>query len=172
MMGFLTCDSYILSRWPKLVLLGGSCSEPFSCLHWMTNGVHLSASSDEAATGTTAAGITLTLDELTPIDTCQYCNAHDLLNFVAPDLPNDYLCSRCPCCFGGSAAAALGLQVDCIVSLDPNFQLKQIQDYDQCAAFRGQKLPGSQDPKMTSPLCHGMSKTGSILDVQVPVQEL
>jgi len=33
MMGFLTCDDYILSRWPKLVLLGRSCSEPFSCLH-------------------------------------------------------------------------------------------------------------------------------------------
>ena len=70
---------------------------------------------------------------------------------VVPDLPSDYLCSRCPSCFGGSAAA-LGLQVDCIVSLDANFQLKQIQDYDQCGAFRGQKLPGSQDPKMTSPL--------------------
>ena len=70
---------------------------------------------------------------------------------VVPDLPSDYLCSRCPSCFGGSAAA-LGLQVDCIVSLDANFQLKQIWDYDQCAAFRGQKLPGSQDPKMTSPL--------------------
>src|SRR6266436_1716940 len=33
----------------------------------MTNGVHPLASSDEAATGTTAAGITLTLDELTPM---------------------------------------------------------------------------------------------------------
>src|SRR5260221_9202558 len=82
----------------------------------------------------------------------QYCNARNLPNFVAPDLPSDYLCSRCPCCFGGSAAAASGLQVDCIVSLDANFQLKRIWDYDQCAAFRGQKLPGSQDPKMTSPL--------------------
>ena len=118
----------------------------------MTNGVHPSASSDEAATGTTAAGITPTLDKLTPIDAHQYCNACDLPNFAAPDLPSDYLHSRCPCCFGGSAAAALGLQVDCIVSLDANFQLKQIQDYDQHAAFRGQKLPGSQDPKMTLPL--------------------
>src|SRR6266436_5657666 len=118
----------------------------------MTNGVHPLASSDEAATGTTAAGITPTLDKLTPIDARQYCNACDLPNFAAPDLPSDYLCSRCPCCFGGSAAAALGLQVDCIVSLDANFQLKQIQDYDQHAAFRGQKLPGSQDPKMTLPL--------------------
>src|SRR5258705_5064654 len=119
---------------------------------WMTNGVHPSASFDEAATGTTAAGITPTLDKLTPIDARQYCNAHDLPNFVAPDLPSNYLHSRCPCCFGGSAGAASGLQVDCIVSLDANFQLKQIWDYDQCAAFRGQKLPGSQDPKMTSPL--------------------
>src|SRR5258708_29494806 len=34
---------------------------------WITNGVHPSASSDEAATGTTAAGITPTLDKLTPI---------------------------------------------------------------------------------------------------------
>src|SRR5258708_6978852 len=118
----------------------------------MTNGVHPLASSDEAATGTTAAGITLTLDELTPIDARQYYNAHDLPNFVAPDLPSNYLHSRCPCCFGGSAAAASGLQVHCIVSLDANFQLKRIWDYDQCAAFRGQKLPGSQDPKMTSPL--------------------
>src|SRR5260221_8014051 len=118
----------------------------------MTNGVHPSASSDEAATGTTAAGITPTLDELAPIDACQYCNACNPPNFVATDLPSDYLRSRCPCCFGGSAAAASGLQVDCIVSLDANFQLKQIQDYDQCAAFRGQKLPGSQDPKMTLPL--------------------
>ena len=118
----------------------------------MTNGVHPSASSDEAATGTTVAGITLMLDELTPIDACQYCNAHDPPNFSAPDLPSDYLRSRCPCCFGGSAAAALGLQVDCIVSLDANFQLKRIRDYDQRGAFRGQKLPGSQDPKMTSPL--------------------
>ena len=91
---------------------------------WMTNGVHPSASSDEAATGTTAAGITPTLDKLTPIDARQYCNACDLPNFAAPDLPSDYLCSRCPCCFGGSAAAASGLQVDCIVSLDANFQLK------------------------------------------------
>src|SRR5260221_10815180 len=90
----------------------------------MTNGVHPSASSDEAATGTTAEGITLTLDELTPIDACQYCNACDLPNFAAPDLQSDYLPSRCPCCFGGSAAAASGLQVDCIVSLDANFQLK------------------------------------------------
>src|SRR5260221_8471861 len=107
---------------------------------WMTNGVNPSASSDEAATGTTAAGITPTLDKLTPIDACQYCNACDLPNFVAPDLPSDYLCSTCRCCFGGSAAAASGLQVDCIVSLDANFQLKQIWDYDQHAAFRGQKL--------------------------------
>src|SRR5258708_7795444 len=65
---------------------------------WMTNGVHPSASSDEAATGTTAAGITLTLGELTPIDAHQYCNACDPPNFVAPDLPSDYLHSRCPCC--------------------------------------------------------------------------
>src|SRR5260221_1584963 len=72
----------------------------------MTNGVHPSASSDEAATGTTAAGITLTLDELTPIDARQYCNACNLPNFAAPDLPSNYLHSRCPCCFGGSAAAA------------------------------------------------------------------
>src|SRR5260221_4115487 len=103
----------------------------------MTKGVHPSAYSDEAATGTTAAGITLTLDKLTPIDACQYCNAHDPPNFVAPDLPSNYLRSRCPCCFGGSAAAASGLQVDCIVSLDANFQLKQIWGYDQHAAFRG-----------------------------------
>src|SRR5258708_17268815 len=105
----------------------------------MTNGVHPSASSDEAATGTTAAGITPTLDKLTPIDAHQYCNAHDLPNFVAPDLPSDYLPSRCPCCFGGSAAAASGLQVDCIVSLHPNFHLKQIQDHDQRAAVIGHK---------------------------------
>src|SRR5258708_36690401 len=122
----------------------------------MTNGVHPLASSDEAATATTAAGITLTLDKLTSIDACQYCNACNLPNFAAPDLPSDYLHSRCPCCFGGSAAAASGLQVDCIVSLDANFQLKQIWDYDQCAAFRVQKLPGSQAPKMTSPLTFEM----------------
>src|SRR6266436_3518755 len=67
----------------------------------MTNGVHPSASSDEAATGTTAAGITLTLDELTPIDACQYCNAHNPPNFVAPDLPSNYLCSRCPVALEG-----------------------------------------------------------------------
>src|SRR5258708_36470157 len=108
----------------------------------MTNG-HPSAPPDEAATGTTAAGIAPTLDKLTPIDARQYCNACDPPNFAAPDLPSNYLHSRCPCCFGGSAAAALGLQVDCIVSLDANFQLKRIWDYDQCAAFRGQKLPGS-----------------------------
>src|SRR5260221_14665241 len=113
----------------------------------MTNGVHPLASSDEAATGTTAAGITLTLDELTPIDACQYCNAHDLPNFVAPDLPSDYLRSRCPCCFGGSAAAASGLQVDCIVSLDANFQLKQyriminvqLSEVKSCQALRTQR---------------------------------
>src|SRR5258708_32611759 len=80
----------------------------------MTNGVHPLASSDEAATGTTAAGITLTLDELTPIDAHQYCNAHDLPNFAAPDLSSNYLRSTYPCCFGGSAAAASGLQADCI----------------------------------------------------------
>src|SRR5258708_32047324 len=65
----------------------------------MTNGVHPLASSDEAATGTTAAGITLTLDELTPIDACQYCNAPDLPNFAAPDLPSNYLSSSCPSSF-------------------------------------------------------------------------
>ncbi len=90
----------------------------------MTNGVHPSASSDEAATGTTAAGITLTFDKLTPIDAPKYCNASNLPNFAAPDLPSNYLYSRCPCFFGGSAAAALGLQVDCIISLDANLQLK------------------------------------------------
>src|SRR5258708_10593194 len=114
----------------------------------MTNGVHPLASSDEVDTWTNVAGITLILDKLTPIDAHQYCNAHNPPNFVAPDLPSNYLCSRCPCCFGGSAAAALGLQVDCIVSLDANFQLKQIWDYDQWAAFRVQQLPGSQGPKM------------------------
>src|SRR5258707_6566566 len=94
---------------------------------WMTNGVHPLASSDEAATGTTAAGITLTLDELTPIDAHQYCNAHDPPNFAAPDLPSNYLRSRCPCCFGGSASAASGLQVDCIVYLDSNVQLSEVK---------------------------------------------
>src|SRR5258708_35521634 len=83
----------------------------------MTNGVHPLASSDEAATGTTAAGITPTLDKLTPIGARQYCNACNLPNFVAPDLPSNYLHSRCPCCFGGSATAPLGLQVDWIVCL-------------------------------------------------------
>src|SRR5258707_1838885 len=97
---------------------------------WMTNGVHPSASSDEAATGTTAAGITPTLDELTPIDACQYCNACNPPNFVAPDLPSDYLRSRGPCCFGGPAAAASGLRVDSSVSLDANFHLTRIWDYD------------------------------------------
>src|SRR5258708_19267376 len=87
---------------------------------WMTNGVHPSASSDEAATGTTAAGITPTLDKLTPIDAHQYCNACDPPNFVAPDLPSNYLRSRCPCCFGGSAAAPLGLHFDSIFSLHSN----------------------------------------------------
>src|SRR5258708_12357323 len=91
----------------------------------MTNGVHPSASSDEAATGTTAAGITPTLDKLTPIDARQYCNAHDPPNFVAPDLPSNYLHSRCPCCFGGSSAPASGLHFDCIVFLYANFQLTQ-----------------------------------------------
>src|SRR5260370_7691617 len=71
----------------------------------MTNGVHPSASSDEAATGTTAAGITLTLDELAPIDACQYCNARNPPNFVAPDLPTAYLPSSRPCCLVGSAPA-------------------------------------------------------------------
>src|SRR5260370_1731352 len=74
----------------------------------MTNGVHSSASSDEAATGTTAAGITPTLDKLTPIDARQYCNACNPPNFVDPDVQNDYLRSRCPWCFCGSAAAASG----------------------------------------------------------------
>src|SRR5258708_12858221 len=98
---------------------------------WMTNGVHPLASSDEAATGTTAAGITPTLDELTPIDACQYCNARNLPNFVAPDLPSDYLCSRCPCCFGGSAAPASGLQLDSIVSLVANSPLNRLWHYHQ-----------------------------------------
>src|SRR5260370_41821983 len=115
-------------------------------MNQMTNGVHPLASSDEAATGTTAAGITLTLDKLTPIDAHQYCNARNPPNFVAPDLPRNYLYSRCPCCFGGSAAAASGVQVDCSVSLDGNFQLKRLWDYDQCAAYTCQTLPGSEDP--------------------------
>src|SRR5260370_31861567 len=41
----------------------------------MTNGVHPSASSDEAATATTSSGITLTIDQLTPIADHHYCTA-------------------------------------------------------------------------------------------------
>ncbi len=33
MMGFLTCNDGVISRWPKLVLLGGSSIEPISHLH-------------------------------------------------------------------------------------------------------------------------------------------
>src|SRR5258707_11032200 len=68
----------------------------------MTNGVHPSASSDEAATGTTAAGITLTFDKLTPIDAPKYCNVSNLPNFAAPDLPSNDLYSTCHCLFEGS----------------------------------------------------------------------
>src|SRR6266436_4685881 len=33
MMGFSSCDDSDVFQWPKLVSIGGSCSEPFSCLH-------------------------------------------------------------------------------------------------------------------------------------------
>ncbi len=36
MMGFLTCDDGVISRQPKLVLLGRSSIEPISHLHWIT----------------------------------------------------------------------------------------------------------------------------------------
>ena len=111
------------------------------------------------ATGTAAAGVTPKFNEHTPIDACWYCNAQNPPNFLALGLLSDYLHSRCPCCFGGSTAAASGLQVDFIVSLDANFQLKQIQDYDWHATFKGQKLLGSQDPKMTLPLTIEMPHT-------------
>src|SRR5260221_4473686 len=32
-MGFSSCDNSDIFQWPKLVSIGGSCSEPFSCLH-------------------------------------------------------------------------------------------------------------------------------------------
>src|SRR5258708_8577152 len=80
---FHHCFNNVLIHYQMLILLVEAE------MTQMTNGVHPSASSDEAATGTTAAGITLTLDKLTPIDACQYCNAHDLPNFAAPDLPSN-----------------------------------------------------------------------------------
>src|SRR6266436_4733513 len=33
MMRFSSCDNSNVCQWPKLVSIGGSCSEPFSCLH-------------------------------------------------------------------------------------------------------------------------------------------
>src|SRR5258708_8469999 len=32
MMGFSSCNNSDIFQWPKLVSMGGSCSEPFSCL--------------------------------------------------------------------------------------------------------------------------------------------
>jgi len=37
MMGFSSCDNSDVFQWPKLVSIGGSCSEPFSHLHWFSS---------------------------------------------------------------------------------------------------------------------------------------
>ena len=76
------------------------------------------------------------LDDTSPIDAHWYCSVHSSPTFSAPGLPSYYLQSRCPCCFSGSSTGS-GLQVDCIVSLNANFQLKQIQDYDQHPYLKG-----------------------------------
>ena len=96
-------------------------------------------------------GKALTPNEKSLIDGCCYCNVHSALPFSTSNLPSDYLQSRCPCCFGGSSARASGLQVDCIISLDANFQLKWIWDYDQCPGAKGLSLQGGCDPEMVSP---------------------
>src|SRR5258708_514962 len=41
MMGFSSCDNSDVFQWLKLVSIGGSCSEPFSCLHWSHCGLLL-----------------------------------------------------------------------------------------------------------------------------------
>src|SRR5258705_4685027 len=49
MMGFLTCDDCVMSRWPKLVSLGGSSIEPFSHLQCDTNEINKQQRKKEAA---------------------------------------------------------------------------------------------------------------------------
>ena len=91
------------------------------------------------------------LDKKSLIDAHHYHNAHSAPTFSTPNLPSDYLQSRCPCCFGGSSVGTSGLQADCIISLNANFQLKQIWDYDQCQGVKNLSFPGGHDPKMVLP---------------------
>src|SRR5258705_10872601 len=105
------------------------------------------------------------LDESTPIDGRKYQNAHQPPTFsFDPKAPSNYLCSKCPCCFGSSFTLRSQLSAHCIVSFDANFQLKHIKDYDQRFA---RTKPGFQDPEMMSPLtmevsgvCRGMEEKG------------
>src|SRR5258708_3241155 len=90
----------------------------------------------------------ITLDESTPIDGRKYQNAHQPPTFsFDPKAPSNYLCSKCPCCFGSSFTLRSQLSAHCIISFDANFQLKHIKDYDQRFAHT---KPGFQDPEMMS----------------------
>ncbi len=90
----------------------------------------------------------ITLDESTPINGRKYQNAHQPPTFsFDPKAPSNYLCSKCPCCFGSSFTLRSQLSAHCIVSFDANFQLKRIKDYDRRFA---RTKPGFQDPEMMS----------------------
>ena len=77
------------------------------------------------------SNIHISLDEYTLIDERQYWNAHSSPIFSYHDLPSDYLCARCPCCFGSASSINSGLLANCIISFNANFQLKKIRDHDQ-----------------------------------------
>src|SRR5260370_34221153 len=76
------------------------------------------------------SNIHISLDEYTPIDERQYWNAHLSPIFSSHDLPSNYLCARCLCCFSSASSINSGLLANCIVSFNANFQLKKIRDHD------------------------------------------
>lgn len=92
------------------------------------------------------------LDEKNPIPARVYTNAHNLSGSVkgveSQDSPSMYLQSRCALCFGGNHASLLDVNV--IVCIDANFQLKRNRDKDRRKGFEGQT--GTRDPEIFSPM--------------------
>jgi hypothetical protein len=108
-------------------------------------------------------GETVALDDTTPVRLREYTSAQGstILGQVpdpsvdsspsasTPQLrPGDYLRRACPLCFGGHDTDA-GEDVNIIVCLDANFQLKRNRDRDRRPEFKDQV--GSLDPNVTSP---------------------
>src|SRR5260370_6450769 len=79
----------------------------------------------------TNSKIHVSLDECTLIDERQYQNAHSSPIFSHHDVPSNYLCARCLCCFSSTSSINPELLANCILSFNPNFQLKQITGHDR-----------------------------------------